>query len=424
MNCNSAQTGLQRAVTSPTYDAANELTNWNGTAISYDLNGNMLSDGSNLFTWNARNQVATLNSVSLQYDGFGRRTNNSAGISFLYNGLNVTQELVNGNVIANILTGGTDQIFQRTDMNGTVVPLTDALGSVLTLVDTSGYQTSQYLYDAFGNTTSSGAPSNNRSLYTGREIEGNGLYYYRMRYYSPSFGRFVSEDPIGFAGGINQYAYTGNDPVNFKDTLGTDKNRDNPGTYWGAFKFIHHCAAERANTLSIASLTGTEDTLYGKLLLGNDASSLSTIIAGPATPDAPGTAPIGSQTGWSALGMVASNPASKDLVNIGLNAAGTIPNIFGPTKFVVGVNGAGTAYAIDAFKPGIGTSGLGKLALGGLGELSSGNYLSVTIRQDLSFCSNALHRLTRAIRAPRVWLYVRVWHQPVSSAARSSNEYA
>ena len=40
-----AQTGLPGPVTSATYDAANELTNWNGTAISYDLNGNTLSDG-------------------------------------------------------------------------------------------------------------------------------------------------------------------------------------------------------------------------------------------------------------------------------------------------------------------------------------------------------------------------------------------
>ena len=55
-----ARTGLPGAVTSSSYDAANELTNWNGPAISYDLNGNMLSDGSNVFTWNARNQVASL----------------------------------------------------------------------------------------------------------------------------------------------------------------------------------------------------------------------------------------------------------------------------------------------------------------------------------------------------------------------------
>ncbi len=46
------------------------------------LNGNMLSDGTNAFTWNARNQVAALNSVSLQYDAAVRRTKNAAGTSF------------------------------------------------------------------------------------------------------------------------------------------------------------------------------------------------------------------------------------------------------------------------------------------------------------------------------------------------------
>jgi len=66
-----AQTSLPGSITSATYDAANELTNWNGTSIPYDNNGNMLSDGSNVFTWNARNQVASLNSVGLQYDAFG-----------------------------------------------------------------------------------------------------------------------------------------------------------------------------------------------------------------------------------------------------------------------------------------------------------------------------------------------------------------
>ena len=70
---NFARTGLPGAVTSTVYDATNELNNWNGTAIAYDLNGNMLTDGSHTFTWNARNEVATLNGVSFQYDAFGRR---------------------------------------------------------------------------------------------------------------------------------------------------------------------------------------------------------------------------------------------------------------------------------------------------------------------------------------------------------------
>ncbi len=47
-----------------------------------------------------------------------------------------------------------------------------------------------------------------------------GLYYYRARYYDPTVGRFISEDPIGFGGGINFYAYVRNDPVILTDPLG------------------------------------------------------------------------------------------------------------------------------------------------------------------------------------------------------------
>jgi RHS repeat-associated protein len=223
-----AQTGLPGAVTSASYDAANELLNWNDTNISYDLNGNMLSDGSNTFTWNARNQVAALNNVSLQYDAAGRRTRNAAGKSFLYDGANATQELVNGNVTANIFTGGIDQVFQRADGSGTVVPITDALGSVLALADANGNLTTYYSYDPFGNTTVSGAANTNPSQYTGRENEGTGLYYYRARYYSPLLGRFVSEDPKGFAAGINFYRYVDDNPLNFFDPFGMDKNKSEP----------------------------------------------------------------------------------------------------------------------------------------------------------------------------------------------------
>jgi hypothetical protein len=106
-----ARTNLPAPVTSASYDAANELLNWNGTPISYDANGNMSSDGSNAFTWNARNQVATLNSVTLQYDALGRRVKNAAGKSFLYDGANATQELSSSTVTANLLSGGVDEVF-------------------------------------------------------------------------------------------------------------------------------------------------------------------------------------------------------------------------------------------------------------------------------------------------------------------------
>jgi RHS repeat-associated protein len=216
-----AQTGLPGAVTSATYDAANELTNWNGTPVSYDLNGNMLSDGTNAFSWNARNQVATLNSVSLQYDGFGRRTKNLQNTSFLFDGANAVQELSGSTATANLTSGGIDEMFTRADASGAYTPLQDALGSTIALVDASGGLVTQYAYDPFGNTTVTGATNANNFQYTGRENEGNGLYFYRARYYSPVLGRFVNEDPLGFKGsGSNFYAYGFDNPINLVDPFG------------------------------------------------------------------------------------------------------------------------------------------------------------------------------------------------------------
>jgi len=47
--------------------------------------------------------------------------------------------------------------------------------------------------------------------------------YYRARYYDPNIGRFLSEDPRDFDGGINFYAYVGNDPANWLDPFGLDR---------------------------------------------------------------------------------------------------------------------------------------------------------------------------------------------------------
>jgi RHS repeat-associated protein len=215
-----AATGFPSPVSSATYDTANELTNWNGTTITPDANGNILNDGVAAYTWNGRNQLISRGSTSFQYDSYGRRTLNAGGNNLLYEGWNAGQELSGTTVLANRILGGIDESFNRTDSTGAHSPITDALGSVVALTNSSGNTTAQYGYDPFGNTTSSGGTSTSVSQYTGRENDGNGLYFYRARYYSPQFGRFISEDPIGFAGGINVYAYVGNSPTNWSDPFG------------------------------------------------------------------------------------------------------------------------------------------------------------------------------------------------------------
>ncbi len=226
-----ASTQLPAAVSSAMYNANNQLTQWGSTAMAYDADGNTLTDGVNSYAWDARNRLVSANSngATFTYDPLGRRVNKNiltAHTSFLYDGVNPVQELTGTTVMANLLTGGVDERFARTDSTGTSNYLTDALGSSVALTDRSGNSTVQYSYGPFGSISITGT-SNNSYTYTGREIDGLGINYYRARYYNPAIGRFISEDPMGFAGsGPDLYAYAGDDPIDFNDPTGLDK-KDN-----------------------------------------------------------------------------------------------------------------------------------------------------------------------------------------------------
>ncbi|MFZ3200579.1 MAG: hypothetical protein WA175_05455 [Candidatus Acidiferrales bacterium] len=75
-----ASTGLPQPVSLTAYDAANELTEWGAATPVYDANGNTLSDGTNSYAWNGRNQLASMNmgAASFQYDPLDRRVAKTA----------------------------------------------------------------------------------------------------------------------------------------------------------------------------------------------------------------------------------------------------------------------------------------------------------------------------------------------------------
>ncbi|HYL82634.1 MAG TPA: RHS repeat-associated core domain-containing protein [Candidatus Angelobacter sp.] len=247
-------------------NANNQLPQWNGKTLSYDLNGNLTSDGTNTYTWNARNQLVTISggvTASFQYDPFGRRVSKTIGgtTQYLYDGANPVQEISGGSASANLLTGGVDEYFQRTDSAGARNFLTDALGSTLALTDSTGTVQNSYTFEPFGNSQVTGTTTNSFA-FTGRELDPTGLYLYRARYYHPQLQRFISEDPIGFRGGINRYAYVLNSPPNFFDPLGLEK------------KDRLKCAATVADEVSIAGYFDLGDNPITKGLLGNTFSGL------------------------------------------------------------------------------------------------------------------------------------------------------
>jgi RHS repeat-associated protein len=131
--------------------------------------------------------------ASFGYDALGRRrtkTVNATQTDALYDGLNPVQE--------GVLPGlGLDEFFTRTDAAGLRAFLTDSLGSSLTLADGVGTVQTEYTYAPFGETSTSGQASTNAHQFTGPENDGTGLYSYRARYYHPTLGRFMTEEPWG-----------------------------------------------------------------------------------------------------------------------------------------------------------------------------------------------------------------------------------
>jgi RHS repeat-associated protein len=243
-----ARTGLPYANGSTTYDVANHLMQWAGTDSSYDPNGNLNSDGLTSYIWNARNQLVAVSggtNGSFTYDGLERRrgkTVSGATTNFLYDVENAVQELTSGGTpSANVLTGlGIDEIFTRSDGSGTNGLQFDALGSSLAITDGSGTPQTHYTFEPFGATTSSGTSSTNASQFTGRESDSANLYYYRARYYAPTMGRFISEDPLDAANGGSLYAYVGNDPISLRDPFG-----------WCAEDPLCHCGCKKCHIESM-----------------------------------------------------------------------------------------------------------------------------------------------------------------------------
>jgi RHS repeat-associated protein len=228
-----------------TTDLNNELTDDGTYAYTHDDEGNRLTKiGAGLtqsYTWDHRNRLTkvestvsdTTTTVEYTYDMMDRRierrVNSAATNRWGYDGDAIALEFDGANILAHRYLHGPviDQIFADEVPTGTgsVVrwTLTDHLGTVRDVVNSSGTNVKQVKYDSFGNQTADSAPAV-QVLYafTGREYDKEvELQYNRARWYDAKVGRWLSTDPLGFdAGDSNLYRYVNNEPSAALDPTG------------------------------------------------------------------------------------------------------------------------------------------------------------------------------------------------------------
>ncbi len=236
-----------------TYDVANRLTQDSAHTYAYDANGNLietrsLKDGRvTTYTYDAEDRltraVTPKAEVTFQFDPLGRRSEkrvirwhdedgdhepdddeegSARVIRYLYDQEDILATFTDsGRELARYTHGpGIDEPLAEVRKHRTRFYHADVLGSVIALTEKQGHPVRHYRYSAFG------VPEDHKGdsqpyRFTGRERDEEvGLYYYRGRYYDSRLGRFTQEDPIGLAGGLNLYAYVGNNPLNFSDPNG------------------------------------------------------------------------------------------------------------------------------------------------------------------------------------------------------------
>jgi RHS repeat-associated protein len=234
-----------------TANAQNQYTSVSsGATPTYDNNGNLTTDptNGNTYVYDAWNRLVGVKNggntlTSNTYDALNRRITESASGTqrdLYYNGQwQVIEERVNGQTQTQYVWDplAMDTLVERDsnpDSNGNLTlrlyAQQDANGNVTALVDTSGNVVERFVYDPYGQVTVlapnwSGPVSDAYGwvyLFQGGRYEAtSGLYDFRNRDYSPTLGRWLQQDPIGYTGGtMNLYQMEEDNPVNRTDPSG------------------------------------------------------------------------------------------------------------------------------------------------------------------------------------------------------------
>ncbi|MBX9724512.1 MAG: RHS repeat-associated core domain-containing protein [Candidatus Obscuribacterales bacterium] len=209
------------------------VTGPSSSSLTFDANGNMTSDGTNTYAWDAEDRL-----IKITYPGSG----NYSQILYDANGIKgqVTETVASTLTSTKQFVNSGSRIVEERDAINAVIKnyfglgqtisgsnyfyALDHLGSVRDMTDTSGVVQAHYEYDLYGQRTKTAGALDSDFQYAGYYMHApSGLNLTVYRAYSPSQERWINRDPIEESGGVNLYNYCGNATLNNRDTLGLDQ---------------------------------------------------------------------------------------------------------------------------------------------------------------------------------------------------------
>ena len=232
-----------------TYGSANRITAFNGCTYGTDADGNVTGRTcpgtpslTATFTWSSEGLLKTVTNqgvtTTLNYNASGRLVRVDVGgvanTHFLWDGENPLAEL-DGNATSKRVEysyyPGLDYLHAIAQGTAAYFAHSDGFGNTIALTDAAKTLQRTYTYDDWGaltgGTDTHGFGGIDRQRFKGTlwlSVAGGDMYYMRNRWYEPQTGRFLSEDPVGLAGGLNRYEYAGNDPIEGTDPSGLCTN--------------------------------------------------------------------------------------------------------------------------------------------------------------------------------------------------------
>ncbi len=190
-----------------------------GRTYLYNLMGQMTNRNGTNITWNGDGKPASIGNIGFTYDGVGNRLKKvSGGETTRYpfpdfeiaDDGTTTKSLIGGKQVCT--TSSCEFFMYHTDHLGSIQSITSSTAEVL-----------HKKYRPFGDTHSTTGTHSDLRGWIGEREEETELVYLNARYYDPEIGRFISPDPIAHLGQkLNRYTYSRNNPINYLDPTGLD----------------------------------------------------------------------------------------------------------------------------------------------------------------------------------------------------------